>query len=321
MRLSFPFTLRKNLLSFLPTLVKPTTTSTPMKTYSLSTGNQEGYRQKDKVVVIMGPTGSGKSRLSVDLANRFPGEIINSDKIQVYRGLDITTNKIPLEERHGVPHHLLGEIDSPSHGEFTPTDFRARASHVLSGIISRGKVPFIVGGSNSFIYALLAQSYTPDSDVFAELDSVICSELRYNCCFIWVDVSLPVLNSYLNKRVDEMIDSGIVDELAQYYDSGELADSPGLRNAIGVPELERYFSGKWTYKEAVQEIKENTCRLAKRQMEKIKRLRIGGWRIHRIDGTDTFREVLEGRKSWADVWERQVLKQSMKIVKSFLDDE
>ncbi|XP_074294063.1 adenylate isopentenyltransferase 1, chloroplastic-like [Silene latifolia] len=317
MRLPFPFTLRKNLPFLLPTSVKPT----PMKTRFFSTGNREGYREKDKVIVIMGPTGSGKSRLSVDLANRFPGEIINSDKIQVYRGLDITTNKIPLEERHGVPHHLLGEIDSPSHGEFTPTDFRTRASHAVSGIISRGKLPYIVGGSNSFIYGLLAQSYTPDSDVFAELDSVICSKLRYNCCFIWVHVSLPVLNSYLRKRVDEMIDSGMVDELSQYYDSGELANSPGLRNAIGVPELERYFSGKGTYEEAVQEIKENTCRLAKRQMEKIQRLRIGGWKLHRTDGTDTFREVLEERKSWAGAWERQVLKPSMKIVRSFLDDE
>ncbi|KAK9705213.1 hypothetical protein RND81_07G041400 [Saponaria officinalis] len=327
MRLTFPFHLGKKLPSFLPSSLFKT-----MEFFS-TTGSLQGYRQKDKVVVIMGPTGSGKSRLSVDLASRFPGEVINSDKIQVYRGLDITTNKITLNEQLGVPHHLLGDIDSASHGEFTPSHFRSHASHVVSGILGRGKVPYIAGGSNSFIYALLAERFNPETDVFTGLDPV-CSELRYKCCFLWVDVSLPVLNEYLKKRVDEMIDSGMVDELEGYYDSDELNDSPpntGLRKAIGVPEFERYFSDtcrmeddivrEGAYEEAVRAIKENTCRLAKTQMEKIQRLRGGGWGLHRVDGTYSFRAVLEGSKSWSDIWEKQVLKPSMKIVKSFLEEE
>ncbi|KAL0296719.1 UNVERIFIED_CONTAM: Adenylate isopentenyltransferase [Sesamum radiatum] len=72
-------------------------------------------RRHKKIVVIMGPTGCGKSKLSVDLASRFfpSSEIINSDKIQVYRGLDITTNKIPLPDRKNVPHHLSSERVRP----------------------------------------------------------------------------------------------------------------------------------------------------------------------------------------------------------------
>ncbi|KAK6157687.1 hypothetical protein DH2020_011935 [Rehmannia glutinosa] len=183
-------------------------------------------RNKKKIVVIMGPTGCGKTKLSIDLASRFfpSSEIINSDKIQVYRGLDITTNKLPLPERKNVRHHLLGEFDSSdSHPEFTPSDFRSSASKLISQITSRRRLPFVVGGSNSFIYALLAKKFNPEFDVFNESNSdsksVFCKELRYDCCFIWVDVSFPVLNQYLVRRVDDMLDSGMFEELAEYFEN------------------------------------------------------------------------------------------------------
>ncbi|KAK2994411.1 hypothetical protein RJ640_009638, partial [Escallonia rubra] len=80
---------------------------------------------KPKVLVIMGATGAGKSRLAVDLASYFPIEIINADSMQVYQGLDVLTNKVPLHDRKGVPHHLLGTI-SPN-VEFTAKDFRDTA--------------------------------------------------------------------------------------------------------------------------------------------------------------------------------------------------
>ncbi|KAJ0096068.1 hypothetical protein Patl1_14975 [Pistacia atlantica] len=119
------------------------------------------YRKKDKIVVIMGATGTGKSRLSVDLATRyFPSEIINSDKMQVYKGLDITTNKISLHERQNIPHHFLGEFDSHD-GELTPLEFRHLAHLTISDIVSRKRTPFIVGGSNSFIYSLLVEGIQP----------------------------------------------------------------------------------------------------------------------------------------------------------------
>ncbi|CAA7012811.1 unnamed protein product [Microthlaspi erraticum] len=109
--------------------------------------------RKEKVVVILGATGTGKSRLSVDLATRFSGEIINSDKIQFYNGLEIATNQITIPERCGVPHHLLGEL--PPDGELTASELRTLASRSISEIASRGKLPIIAGGSNSFVHALL----------------------------------------------------------------------------------------------------------------------------------------------------------------------
>ncbi|XP_075507057.1 adenylate isopentenyltransferase-like [Primulina tabacum] len=297
-------------------------------------------RRHMKIIVIMGPTGCGKSKLSVDLASRFfpDSEIINSDKIQVYNGLDITTNKIPLWERKNVHHHLLGEFESSdSHPEFTPSDFRLSGAAVISQIVSRRRMPFLVGGSNSFIYALLAKKYNPDVDVFSDFnsdaDSVFCKELRYRCCFIWVDVSSPVLNQYLIKRVDDMLDSGMFEELAEYFLHPELnpVSKCGLKKAIGVPEFQKYFETyengesqihemekQAAYEEAVRAVKENTCQLAKRQAGKIRRLRdAAGWELKRVDSTAVFLAAMGGRRA-AEIWERQVLEPSVKIVKRFL---
>nr|GEZ19440.1 adenylate isopentenyltransferase 5, chloroplastic-like [Tanacetum cinerariifolium] len=109
--------------------------------------------KKQKVVFIMGATATGKSRLSVDIAVKYSGEIINCDKMQVYRGLNIVTNKITEAEMKGVPHHLLGNIDPES--DFTAQDFCYYALAVIKRIVRSGKLPVIVGGSNSFIEALV----------------------------------------------------------------------------------------------------------------------------------------------------------------------
>uniref|UniRef100_A0A803LJG2 Uncharacterized protein n=1 Tax=Chenopodium quinoa TaxID=63459 RepID=A0A803LJG2_CHEQI len=103
---------------------------------------------RDKVVVILGPTTSGKSRLSIEIASKFPSEIINSDKIQVYKGLDITSNKISLEEQLGVPHHLLGTIDSSSPDEISTAQYRSWDSLLISEINNRGNLPTVVGMLN-----------------------------------------------------------------------------------------------------------------------------------------------------------------------------
>ncbi|GJU55216.1 tRNA isopentenyltransferase [Tanacetum coccineum] len=150
------------------------------------------YRNHKKCVVfIMGATATGKSRLSVDIAPKYSGEIINCDKMQVYKGLDIVTNKITESEMKGVPHHLLGDIQPELN--FTAQDFCYHALAVIRKVVRSGKLPVIVGGSNSFIEALV------DDPIFG---------FQYECCFLWLDVSLPILYSYAERRVDQMLDSG-----------------------------------------------------------------------------------------------------------------
>ncbi|KAK2060602.1 tRNA isopentenyltransferase [Colletotrichum caudatum] len=108
----------------------------------------------DPLVVILGSTGTGKSELAVELATRFNGEIINADAMQMYKGLPIITNKITLQERRGVPHHLLDHIslDQPT---WIIEDFKREANRVIGEIRSRGNLPIVVGGTHYYTNALL----------------------------------------------------------------------------------------------------------------------------------------------------------------------
>ncbi|CAH8257484.1 unnamed protein product [Arabidopsis lyrata] len=306
---------------------------------SIRMEQSQSQNRKDKVVVILGATGAGKSRLSVDLATRFPSEIINSDKIQVYEGLEITTNQITLPDRRGVPHHLLGVLN-PEHGELTAGEFRSAASNVVKEITTRQKLPIIAGGSNSFVHAVLAQRFDPKIDPFSSGSGLISSDLRYKCCFIWVDVSETVLYDYLLKRVDEMMDSGMFEELSGFYDPVKSGLKPrfGIRKAIGVPEFDGYFKEyppekmiKWddalrkaAYDKAVEDIKRNTWTLAKRQIKKIEMLKDAGWEIERVDATASFKAVMmksSSEKKWREIWEEQVLEPSVKIVNRHLVED
>ncbi|KAL5561644.1 hypothetical protein UlMin_031391 [Ulmus minor] len=268
-------------------------------------------RQKDKIVIVMGATGTGKSRLSIDLATSFPAEIINSDKMQVHEGLDIVTNKITIEEQRGVPHHLLGILNP--NADLTVTNFCYMASLAIERVLGHDRLPIIVGGSNSFIEHLV-------DDYKYNLRS------KYDCCFLWVDVSMPILHSYVSKRVDEMIKNGMVNEVRRIFDP-EANYAKGIRKAIGVPEFDKYFrfESDWDEKtrnrilqEAINEIKDNTCKLACRQLGKINRLRSKGWNLHRFDATEVYRK--RGKKEAEEEWDRVVAGPSSMIVDQFLYD-
>ncbi|QQG45061.1 MAG: tRNA (adenosine(37)-N6)-dimethylallyltransferase MiaA [Candidatus Sungiibacteriota bacterium] len=108
---------------------------------------------RQKLIVIVGPTASGKSELAVRLAKKFNGEIISADSRQIYRGLDIGTGKISKKEMRGVPHHLLNVAEPKQ--QLTVVGFRRLAGQVVRGITSRGKIPIIVGGTGFWIDALI----------------------------------------------------------------------------------------------------------------------------------------------------------------------
>ncbi|KAI3459344.1 hypothetical protein Pfo_016007 [Paulownia fortunei] len=267
--------------------------------------------RKNKVVVVMGATGTGKSRLAIDLATRFDGEIINSDKMQVYEGLNIITNKVTDEERRRVPHHLLGIIDPDA--DFTAEDFVYHVSLAVDAITQRGKLPIIAGGSNSFIKALVHDD--------TEFPS------KYEICFLWVDVSMPVLHSFVSKRVDQMVDGGLVEEAKEFFEHG--GDyTRGIRRAIGVPEMDEFFrnesgvdgeSRAKLLETSIDQIKANTCDLTCRQIEKI--LSLGEeleWRLHRLDATEAF---LKSGGDAMEAWERLVLGPGTRILSRFFCEE
>ncbi|XP_019165134.1 PREDICTED: adenylate isopentenyltransferase 5, chloroplastic-like [Ipomoea nil] len=269
---------------------------------------------KKVVAFVMGATGSGKSKLSVALAARIGGEIINSDKIQVYEGLDVLGNRIPEEEKLGVPHHLLGHVKNPDE-EYTARDFCFEATSVIERIINSGKVPIVGGGSNSFIEALVED---PDFEFMS----------KYVGCFIWLDVSPNVLNTFVSKRVDQMVNQGLVDEVRGIF-APDKDYTKGIRRAIGVPEMDKYMRAetnkdmtvaekKALLESAIAEIKTNTIGLIRDQVGKIQRLRDElGWPIHRIDPTAVFQ--IEGDKQAQEAaWLKMVFNPSFNILQQYL---
>jgi len=118
------------------------------------------YNKKQKIVVIVGPTSSGKSALAVELARTFNGEVVSADSRQVFQGLDIGAGKIKKREMRGVPHHLL-DVASPKR-IFTAHDFLRRAQKVVEDIARRGKLPIVAGGTGFYIDALVGRTILPD---------------------------------------------------------------------------------------------------------------------------------------------------------------
>lgn len=124
---------------------------------------KDSGREKKELVVIVGPTAVGKTRLSLDLADRFKGEIISADSMQIYRGMDIGTAKVSKDEMRGIPHHLLDFVDPQQ--EFSVADYQELAEKKIKEIQAREKIPFMVGGTGLYIRAVLKGFVFPPMDI------------------------------------------------------------------------------------------------------------------------------------------------------------
>ena len=123
--------------------------------------------KKQKVLVLVGPTSSGKSALAVELARKFDGEVISADSRQVYRGLDVGTGKITKKEMKGVPHHLL-DVASPQK-TCTAHDFVQKARNAITMIYHSKRLPIVAGGTGFYIDALVGRVILPDVRANAKL--------------------------------------------------------------------------------------------------------------------------------------------------------
>ncbi|MDO4919540.1 tRNA (adenosine(37)-N6)-dimethylallyltransferase MiaA [Kocuria sp.] len=119
-------------------------------------------RWRPPLVAVVGPTGTGKSDLGIALAQRLGGEVVNADALQLYRGLDIGTAKVPPQERGGVPHHLLDVLDI--HQEASVAAFQREARRIVREITDRGRVPVLVGGSGLYVRAVVDDIEFPGTD-------------------------------------------------------------------------------------------------------------------------------------------------------------
>lgn len=259
-----------------------------------------------KIVVITGPTGVGKTKLSTSLAKRINGEIINGDAIQVYRGLDIGSAKVTKEEMQGVRHHLF-DIKEVTE-EYSIYDYQKDCREVLEDIFNRGKVPIIVGGTGLYIKgAIFNYTFKENKELDNQYEELKTEELynklkeiddsieidRYNrrriiralnyylennesirankdgntllydTIFIGLTTDREILYDKINRRVDKMLEDGLLEEVELFYRKG-IRTKP-LLSGIGYKELYHYLDGDISYEEAIRLIKRNSRRYAKRQ--------------------------------------------------------
>ncbi len=206
------------------------------------------------IYVIVGPTGVGKTKLSIMLAKRVNAIILNADSMQVYKELNIGTAKITEKEKENIPHFLF-DIKSVTE-DFNAYEYQKMGRKLLEKYKDRNIV--IVGGTGLYIKALL-YDYTFSNDLISkEKDKKL-----YDFKVIGLTKDREELYDTINKRVDKMMESGLLDEAKTLYK--KYPDVRALKTAIGYKELFKYFKGTITLEEAITEIKQNSRRYAKRQ--------------------------------------------------------
>lgn len=142
-----------------------------MSTHEPGEAGPNGSGDQAPIITVVGATATGKSDLALDLAEHLGGEIINTDSMQFYRGMDIGTAKLPVEERRGIPHHLIDILDVTA--EANVQDFQARARTAIADIRDRGHRPILVGGSGLYVRAAVDHMEFPgtDPDIRARLEA------------------------------------------------------------------------------------------------------------------------------------------------------
>jgi len=254
------------------------------------------------VIVITGPTAVGKTELSLFLAEKLNGEIINADSTQIYKGIDIATNK--EKDLRGIVHHLYDEKDFQT--DYTVFDYQKDARRIIDDIIKRGKTPIMVGGTGLYINAALYDYKFEDKDheeyegvsndelykMLLEVDPDTTIHLNnrvrvisalnyykangkpysqkakdevllYDALFIGLTADRDILYYKINKRVDKMIEEGLIEEAKELYDLK--IRTKAVMTPIGPKELFYYFDGNCSLEEAVEFIKSKSRKYAKRQ--------------------------------------------------------
>lgn len=284
------------------------------------------------IIVITGPTAVGKTKMSIELAKKLNGEIINADSMQIYQGLDIGTAKVTSAEKENIPHYLL-DIKNPQE-LYTVYDYQKDARQVIKDIQNRQKTPILVGGTGLYIKATLYDyQFSTEEKQFDYttlnnqelLDRIkkyridinfdiqnrrrlirVLTKLENNTYnnnenahilypdvyFIGLTTNRELLYSKINERVDEMFTAGLMSEVKKFYDQG--INSKALKTGIGYKELYDYFSGKITLEECKELIKQRSRKYAKRQYTFFNhQLPIKWFNVNYNNFNETINEVLK----------------------------
>ena len=284
-----------------------------------------------KIVVIVGPTGVGKTDLSIKLAKHYNTSLISGDSIQVYRSLNIGSGKIKENEKQGIKHYLIDILDPLD--DFSVRDFQVKSREIID---SMDTLPILVGGTGYYLRACLF-NYEFTIEKRTDKYSNLTNEEIYNKLVELKDSNIPNVNNrirllrhleiledheephkkdepvydYLiigltcdrdklyeriNNRVDKMIEEGLVDEVKALYDSNIRSKAV---SSIGYKELYDYFDGLDTYENTIALIKQHSRNFAKRQMT---------WFKNQMD------------TKWIDILNEDPYKKSVELIDNFLKE-
>lgn len=303
-----------------------------------------------KVIVICGPTASGKTALSIELAKKVDGEIVSADSMQIYNEMSIGTAKPDEEEMQGIKHYLIGNI-SPTR-RYSVSAYKIDAMNSIKEILQKGKQPIVVGGTglyvNSLIYGIDYPEIETNLEYRKELEKIADEEglqylykkaeeidreamknisvndkkriirvleiyketgktktqlekesrengVPYEYHIFAIDMPREILYDRINKRVDIMIEKGLIKEVENLYRKygDELCTS---LQGIGYKEVIDYLNGKYTKEEMIDKIKMETRRYAKRQLTWFRKIPNIIWLDGLNDVQNNIDIILEGIK-------------------------
>lgn len=223
---------------------------------------------KNKVLVLLGPTASGKTALAVGLAKLLDGEIVSADSRQIYRGMDIGTGK-DLIEYGEVPYHLIdqhdiGDIYSVAH-------FQKEAIDAIQDIFSRGKFPIVCGGTGLYLESLIQQYQ------FSRVPDFLQEPLRYDLDFqvFGLNPTLDIRRSCISIRLKQRLEAGLLDEVRGLLAQGVSAESlawMGLEYKWAL----NYLACEITFERFEQGLEVAIHQFAKRQMTFFRKMEKGG---------------------------------------------
>ena len=285
----------------------------------------------NRVIVIAGPTASGKSAVAIETSKKLNTEIISADSMQIYKGLDIGTAKVTKEEMENVVHHMIDIVDADK--PFNVNDYSKKASEIIDKIHKEGKTPIIAGGTglyiNSVIYNFNLQKAESDEKLRDELtkmyeekggeymlgilrefdpetadrlhpnnhrriiraiemyktSGITMSEQieitkktknKYDVDFFVLNTKRETLYERINRRVDKMIEKGLLKEVDFLLNKG-ISENTTAMQAIGYKEILLYKKGILTLDEAIEKIKMESRRYAKRQLTWFRRNEEATW--------------------------------------------
>lgn len=254
------------------------------------------------IIVIVGPTGIGKTKLSIELAKKLDAEIINGDSVSIYKRLNIGSAKPTKEEQSGIPHHLIDIKDVDE--DYTVFDYQKDLRKKIEEITSRGKQIIIVGGTGLYIKAALYDYKFTEGTTYNEYNDLSNEEilskikeykveklpelnnrkrlvrllnklenneeitnnkdkLLYNIKVIGLTTDREILYKRIDKRVDIMMENGLLDEINSLKE--DYKNSRILNSGIGYKEFYDYLYSNKSLETVIEEIKKNSRHFAKRQ--------------------------------------------------------